>query len=146
MRMSLEDMDYLTVLRPPPVRAGPRPTTNKKRKEHNKNNNNKVKRKPQQQGSKTPSKVVKASKNKNRQKGATTSTSAAPPPPAAAPPAYPGPYPMYDSQHTLGYGYGYSAYDYPRYPDHIMTNDYQQVRFNYREILGVMKRYCGAGI
>lgn len=125
MRMSLEDMDYLTILRPPPVRPStPRPAATKKRNKDSNRNKVVVKRKPQQQGGKAP---VKGSKQKTRQKGVATTTPA-PPPSAAASPAFPGPYPMYDTPaHPLGYGYGYSGYDYPRYPDHIMTHDYQQV-------------------
>ncbi|KAK3925338.1 Cadherin-related family member 5 [Frankliniella fusca] len=136
MTLSLEDMDYLTILRPPqppqpPQRSGP--GAKNKRKS---NNNNKHKQGTKtvvvkQQSSKQSAKQS-AGKNKGRPKAPPAAQQQGPGPgsygPPPAPPAPPPPdsyagYMGYDAMPPYGYG---SPVMYPHYPDPVMTLEYQQ--------------------
>ncbi|KAE8751748.1 hypothetical protein FOCC_FOCC001597 [Frankliniella occidentalis] len=122
MTLSLEDMDYLTILRPPqpPRRAGGA-KHNKRKSNNNSNKNTKA-------GVKHATKT-KPGGGKGRPKAppqqppaASTSYGPPPPPPAAPPPdSYAG-FLGYDAPPPYGYGFG----PYPRYPDPVMTLEYQQ--------------------
>ncbi|XP_034244953.1 uncharacterized protein LOC117647343, partial [Thrips palmi] len=102
MTLSLEDMDYLTILRPP-AQTG-------------------------------KGKVVAASTiNKTRQRPPQTPPQTPGGPPMGPMPQAPSSYDPYNSYsspydppHPYGYGYGYNGYDYPHYPDPVMSHEYQQ--------------------